>query len=103
MDNARLFFIWVSAQDVAVDHAVTDEEVGARDVEGRGEFRALCGVAFLPARDDQPPYWPCAGCLGVLRQRAVPQPQPQRRWRWRVRRARHARVGPCARGRGVAR
>jgi hypothetical protein len=69
MSDARVFFIWVSAQEPTVDHAVTDEEMAARNAEGRGDYRALCGAAFLPAPDDQPPYAECPACLTFLRQR----------------------------------
>jgi hypothetical protein len=78
MSDVRVFFIWVSAQDPAVDHAVTDEEMAARNTEGRGDYRAVCGVAFLPAPDDQPPYSTCPACVAVL-------PQPLRRRRNRKR------------------
>lgn len=59
-NDARVWFIWVAAHIPVVDHAVTDEEMAARSVENRGEYRALCGAVFLPAPDDWPPGQRCS-------------------------------------------
>lgn len=94
MSSARVFVIWVSAQDPAVDHAVTDEEMGARNAECRGDYRAVCGAVFLPASDDQPPHPTCPACAAILRRRAI-TPSLQRH--------RHRRRGPGPKHRWTSR
>jgi hypothetical protein len=67
----RVFFIWVTSHYPHVDHAVSDEEMGARDQESRGEFWALCGAEFLAAPDTRPPGRQCAECVRFLCARAT--------------------------------
>ena len=74
----RVFFIRVTALFPDVDHAVTDEEMAARNVEGRGEYRALCTAVFLPAPDDRPPGQPCPACEKTLREKQTPPTAKQR-------------------------
>lgn len=89
----RVFFIWVTALHPRVDHAVSDAEMAARDTEGRGEYRALCGAVFLPAPDTQPPAQPCPACGRYLRAKAT-LPTPEQRLANRgSHRGRHARPG----------
>lgn len=86
----RMFSIRVTAYCPRVDHAVTDDEMGARSVEGRGEYRAVCGAVFLPAPDVWEPGRFCTECVRVLRARAT---LPTVEQRFSHRRARHARPG----------
>jgi hypothetical protein len=90
----RVFFIWVTAHYPHVDHAVSDEEMGARDRESRGEFRALCGAGFLPAPGNRPPGRQCPGCVRFLCARASLVTAEQRLGRSAgSQRGRHARPG----------
>jgi hypothetical protein len=62
----RVWFIWLTAYYAEpVDHAVTDEEMAA----GRGEYRAVCDVVFLPAAMESPPKPVCPACLKALQSR----------------------------------
>jgi hypothetical protein len=88
----RVFFIWVTAHYPRVDHAVSDEEMGARDVESRGEYEALCGEVFLPAPDTVPPGRQCPGCVRFLCARATLATPGQRLTRTDSRRGRHAKA-----------
>jgi hypothetical protein len=88
MTTGRIFFIWVSAHYPLVDHAVTDEEMAARTIENRGEYRAVCGAVFLPAPDDRPPAPCCPACVQLVRARAT-LPTAQQRFGHH---ARHARI-----------
>lgn len=89
----QVLCIRVTALSPRVDHAVSDAEMAARDVEHRGEYRALCGAVFLPA-PDCPPAPCCPFCLPYLRrQRRSSLPTAGRRQgHSRGRRGRHARA-----------
>lgn len=92
--KTRLSYIRVTAFHPSVDHAVSDEEMGARDRQSRGEYRALCGTAFLPAPDTRPPGALCPACARILRARATLAPAERRLgYPGGGRRGRHARQG----------
>jgi hypothetical protein len=93
----RIFFIWVSAHYPTVDHAVTDEEMAARNTECRGEYHAVCGAAFLPARDDRPPAPCCPACVRLVRARATLPEVERPLGHPTEHRARHARASWWAR------
>src|SRR5262249_14766493 len=93
MTNTRTHVrcIRVTALFPRVDHAVTDAEMGARNVEHRGEYHAACGAVFLPAPDG-PPAPCCPECAPYLRRRSrstLPTSVP--------RRGRHARANTWTR------
>jgi hypothetical protein len=86
--GGRVWFIWVTAHYPDVDHAVSDEESAARNVENRGEYRALCGAVFLPAPSSRPPGPACPACDRFLRARVtLPELQKRPNQRYRDRRA----------------
>lgn len=63
----RDFTRWITCVDgVPVDHAVTDEDMTA-GLNGRNEFRAVCGTRFLPAPMIEVSQRPCERCLLYLR------------------------------------
>src|SRR6266545_6789780 len=97
--DERVFCIWVTALLPKVDHAVTDEEMAARNTESRGQYRALCGAQFLPAPDDQPPGQTCPECARFLRARATERTAEHRLRDRRGHRGRHARPGWWSRAR----
>src|SRR2546430_16120370 len=84
----RVFSIRVTALYPHVDHAVTDEEMVARDRESRGDYRAVCGAVFLPAPDTRAPGRFCPECVRVLRARATLPTVEQRLGHTRARHAR---------------
>lgn len=67
----RLFTILVTAYYPSVEHAVSDEEMAARNTENRGEFRAVCGAVFLPAPSTRAPGGRCPACARVVGARAT--------------------------------
>jgi hypothetical protein len=85
-DRARVRCIRVTALSPRVDHAVTDAEMAVRNVEHRGEYRAICGAVFLPAPDCRPAQC-CPFCLPYL----LRQPG-KRQEHSRGHRGRHARA-----------
>ena len=89
----RIFFTWITAYYPVVDHAVTDEEMAARNTESRGEYRALCGAVFLAAPDHRPPGSCCPACVRVVRALATLPDMEQRLGRPTEHQARHARPG----------
>jgi hypothetical protein len=103
--DVRLFTIWVTAYYPNVEHAVTDEEMAARNAENRGEFRALCGAVFLPAPSTRPPGGRCPTCVRFDQVRATLPELASRLDGSHTQRARHGRQGwwgrllACGRGR----
>lgn len=91
MSGGPVFVVWVSALEPALEHAVTDEETAERNATGRGVYRAVCGMDFLPAPDDQPALHRCPACLGLVRPRTAAPASPQSCGGRRGRRGRHAR------------
>jgi hypothetical protein len=65
----RVWFIWITAQDQGVDHAVTDEELAAERAENRGTPQAVCGAVFVPAPMEAESLPRCARCVAFLRAR----------------------------------
>jgi len=62
----RLFTVPVTSL-THIDHQVTDEECAARGPENRGDFRAVCGVSFLPGPMEGPPGKQCPSCNAIVR------------------------------------
>lgn len=94
--DARVWVTWITAFGQGVDHAVTDDEVNARRAEHPGEYRAVCGAAFLPAAMESAPRPPCPACLRFLRTRANLS-GPEQRLGSPRRRRRHGQPGWWAR------
>lgn len=103
--DTRLFTIRVTALFPDVDHAVTDEEMAARNEENRGDYRALCGAVFLPAPSTRGPGRWCPECARFAWARATLADMQDRVGASRRAGARNARSGwwgrlfGCRRGR----
>lgn len=78
----QLRYIWITALQDDVDHAVTDEEATNRTAAHLGAFRAVCGAEFLPAAMECAPRPPCTRCVVTVR---PPAPEPARHTRTRRR------------------
>jgi hypothetical protein len=75
----RVWFVWLTALDRDLDHAVTDEEMIAGQTRGRGRYRAMCGAVFLPAPMERGPGFPCTACAAILIDRIAGMTEPQPR------------------------
>ncbi|WP_154814170.1 hypothetical protein [Actinophytocola xinjiangensis] len=63
----QAWFTWITAQNSAHDHAVTDNEAVIGRTFGHGQYRAMCDTMFLPAPMEHAPRPRCPLCLMALR------------------------------------
>lgn len=91
------WYLWVTATDTPVDHAVDHDRMAADIADGHGEYHAVCGAAFQPAALTSRPSPVCPRCATVLRTRFEREPKARQAMRDRRRELRLRRMRRRAR------